>query len=69
MPGAPPIAFSAMSGVLRPMPQTDPIPPIINLLTVSRNVSYLLIKPPKSLTNKDLTVKSLFLKDLGKINR
>jgi hypothetical protein len=32
-------------------------------------VSYLLIKPPKSLTNKDFTGKSLFLKDLEKINR
>ncbi len=31
-------------------------------------VSYLPIKPPKSLRNKDFTGKSLFLKDLGKIN-
>ncbi len=29
-------------------------------------VSYLLIKSPKSLTNKDFTAKSLFLKDLAK---
>jgi hypothetical protein len=32
-------------------------------------VSYLLIKSPKSLTNKDFTSKSLFLKDLEETNR
>jgi hypothetical protein len=32
-------------------------------------VSYLPIKPRKSLKNKDFTSKSLFLKDLGKISR
>ncbi len=39
------------------------------LLEIHEIVSYLLIKPHKSLTNKDFTGKSLFLKDLEKINR
>ncbi len=43
--------------------------PVNRWVEFQESVSYLPIKSPKSLTNKDLTAKSLFFKDLGKNTR
>ena len=43
--------------------------PQLTLSGSIKSVSYLSIKSPKSLTNKDFTNKSLFLKDLETTNR
>ncbi len=47
----------------------NPLVPLMNSLSEFHQfVSYLSIKSPKSLKNKDFTTKSLFLKDLGEID-